>query len=218
MPVSAETTFSTTPGSVERVGITSTHGTSSGGTNQWTPRNRPGLRSVSASSVIGIDEVFVAITVSPEAAASTSSYAVAFTSGRSKTASTTRSASATAAAIDAAAERWHSAVAVVPSSTLPVASRRARSSSARARASSDSSGDASTTAVGTPCAAKTCAMPAPIVPAPTTATFRGQAPSRHSDASSSASSSAAPISFGEPTSSRRWSSAPGTSFARSSAP
>src|SRR6188472_3614883 len=108
--VRAETTFSTTPGSVEPAGITSTHGTSNGGTNQWTPRNRPGVRSVSASSVTGIDDVFVAITVSAAAAASISSYAVAFTSGRSKTASTTRSTSATAAAIAGAAERWRSAV------------------------------------------------------------------------------------------------------------
>ena len=101
--VRAETTLSTTRGSVEPIGITSTQGTSSGGTNQWTPRNRPGRRSVSASCAIGIDDVFVAITASAAAAASISAYAAAFTSGRSKTASTIRSAPPTASAIDEAA-------------------------------------------------------------------------------------------------------------------
>ena len=51
-------------------GITSTHGTRSGGTNQCTPRKRPGVRSPAASSAIGMDDVFVAMTASSPAAAS----------------------------------------------------------------------------------------------------------------------------------------------------
>ena len=43
--VSASTTISTTRSSVDGVRMTSTQGTSSGGTNQWTPRKRLGLRS-----------------------------------------------------------------------------------------------------------------------------------------------------------------------------
>src|SRR6476620_11624341 len=101
--VKAETTLFTTGGSVEPIGITSTQGTRSGGTNQWTPRNRPGCFSVSASCAIGIDDVLVAITASAAAAVSISAYAAAFTSGRSKTASRIRSAPATASGIDEAA-------------------------------------------------------------------------------------------------------------------
>ena len=51
--VSASTTMSTTPSSVDGVRMTSTQGTSSGGTNQWTPRKRLGLSSPAASSAIG---------------------------------------------------------------------------------------------------------------------------------------------------------------------
>ena len=69
---SASTTTSTTRSSVGGARITSTHGTSSGGTNQWTPRKRAGLCSPAASSAIGIDDVFVAITASSSAAASIS--------------------------------------------------------------------------------------------------------------------------------------------------
>ena len=56
--------------SVAGVGITSTHGTRSGGTNQCTPRKRPGRCSPAASSAIGMDDVFVAMTAPSPAAAS----------------------------------------------------------------------------------------------------------------------------------------------------
>ena len=65
-----------------------------------------------------------------------------------------------------------------------------------------------------PLEANTCEIPTPIVPAPTIATRCGQR-SLTATPSNKASSSAAPVSFGEPTRSRRWSSAPWTTAARS---
>ncbi len=71
--VSASTTCCTTCSSVAGAGITSTHGTRSGGTNQCIPRNRAGRRRPAASSVIGIEEVFVAMTAPSPAADSIAS-------------------------------------------------------------------------------------------------------------------------------------------------
>src|SRR5581483_321515 len=53
---SVSTTDATTRASLAAAGITSTHGTSSGGTNQCTPRKRAAVRSPLASSPIGIDD------------------------------------------------------------------------------------------------------------------------------------------------------------------
>ena len=171
---STATTRSTTSSAVAGVAITSTQGTSSGGTNQCTPRNRSGPRSPAASSAIGIDDVFVAITASSAAAAS-----IDLVDGGLGVGTLDDRLDDEIGAGDRVRNRRRCG-------EMFVGGRRragrddaclfeARQELDRAAACGlESSGVVSTSTVATPLAAKTCAIPTPIVPAPTIATRLGQ--------------------------------------------
>ena len=113
----------------------------------------------------------MAMTAAAGAAALTRPRISALRLGSSGTASTTRSAPATAASrsggVLTCSVRATASCGSSPASTWP----RVRSSN-RSRACSPSSGEASTSATASPARAKWPAMPPPIVPPPSTATER----------------------------------------------
>ena len=161
-------TRSTVPRAVSGPAMTSMPGVHSGGLNQCTPRNRCGSATAAASPAIGSEEVLVAMTAAAGAAAEQRPRTSALSSGSSGTASTTRSAPATAASrsggVVTRSVRSTASSGSSPAATWP----RVRSSS-RSRACSASSGEASTSATRSPARARWPAMPPPIVPPPSTA-------------------------------------------------
>src|SRR4051794_4122815 len=127
------------------------------GLKKCMPTTRSGPRTPAAISVTDSDEVFVASAQSAATASATRESRSRLSSSDSGAASITTSASARAARSGAAA-----------SGASSPSRRRARSSPR-----SSAAGSGSWTSVRAPAAAASCAMPAPIVPAPRTPTTRG---------------------------------------------
>src|SRR5215212_696597 len=138
---------------------TSTSRITGAGLKKCMPTTRSGPGTPAAISVTESDDVFVASTQSGPAASATRESSSRLSSSDSGAASMTISAPASAASSPAGSSR-----AAAASSRR----RRARSSP---RSSAAASG--SCTSVRAPAAAASCAMPAPIVPAPRTPTTPG---------------------------------------------
>ena len=155
-------------GSVSSATTISTSFITGTGEKKWTPTTRPGCCTLPASSAIGMDEVFVAITLPGLTSSSSSLISDTFRSRTSGTASITMSAPATS---------FRSGVNVIRASTssrpawsiLPCLTAPASDVSTRAWAASRNCGRSRTT-TGMPATADTSAMPAPISPPPTTPT------------------------------------------------
>ncbi len=162
------TAMSAVSGSVSSATTISTSFITGTGEKKWTPMTRPGCCTLPASSAIGMDEVFVAITVPGPTSSSSSLSSATLRSRISGIASITMSALATS---------FRSGVNVIRSSTssrlawsiLPRLTAPASDFSTRPRAASRNCGRSRTT-TGMPAAADTSAMPAPISPPPTTPT------------------------------------------------
>jgi hypothetical protein len=160
---------SATAGSVASPRTISTSGISGAGLKKCSPATRPGTFMPAASAVIDSDEVFDARIASAATMRSRSPKSSRFTPASSTIASTTSFALTHApgvctGSIRPAAERASSAL-IRPfdaSVSNVAASLRAASSAAPVRASNSST--------RWPACAATCAMPAPIAPAPMTAT------------------------------------------------
>src|SRR5450759_2931338 len=152
--------------------ITSTSAMTGTGFMKCMPMNRSGLFVPAASRVIEIDDVFVARIVAGGTRASSRANRSLLMASFSTIASTTKPASAS---------RERSAVAVTrasaalqsPAATLPLSTWRARFFSIVFRPLPARSGVMSTSTTLFPASAATCAMPAPICPAPTTPIVAG---------------------------------------------
>ena len=164
-------TSSTTDGSVTTVRTTSTRPMTGAGLNQCRPTTLLGRDVPVASSVTDSAEVLVASTASSASRPSSSANSRALSSMRSGTASMTRSQSLRA--LRSVPVEMRPRISVTCSSvSLPLATARpvdaARCDWARSRPAC--SGSMPTTS--RPERASTSAMPAPIVPRPTTPTLR----------------------------------------------
>ena len=141
--------------------MTSTRRMTGAGLKKCMPTTRPGSAAALAIAVIGIDEVLEASTargaISPRAAKSSR-----LSSRRSGAASMTSPAGASSASSAAAATSPGSR------SRRPFARQRSRPSAICRRPRSRASGTGSCSSVRAPAAAASCAIPAPMVPAPTT--------------------------------------------------
>ncbi len=163
------TTSVTTSGSVTTDRMTSTSFNTCVGLKKCMPTTLPGRPVCTPISVIDSDDVLDANTVSGPQIPSSAANTAALSSIRSGTASTTRSHSARSASSVVVVIR-PSSTAFPASSSLPRATARdvecSRWPSPRARPSSFTS----TAITVRPVRASTSAIPAPIVPSPTTPT------------------------------------------------
>ena len=157
----------TTLSSVTKVRTSSMSFMTGAGLKKWNPMTRLGRRVCTAMSITGSDDVLVAMMQSSLAAASTFANVACLSSSFSGTASTMswRSARAPKSVLPvmraAASSRW---------SWLSLSRRTARSSepSMRSRPASTAASLSSTKTTSSPRVAHSSAMPAPIVPQPTT--------------------------------------------------
>ena len=126
-------TASMTASSVPECAISSTPGMNGAGLEKWMPRKRSGCTKLTARSPIGRVEVLLPITASGRAADSILRRTGPLTSGRSKTASSMRSASATASATLSAARRFFRTSSAEPGSNSPRFSKSSASWRSRSR-------------------------------------------------------------------------------------
>mmetsp|Transcript_31935 Transcript_31935/g.75076 ORF Transcript_31935/g.75076 Transcript_31935/m.75076 type:complete len:231 (-) Transcript_31935:130-822(-) len=156
-----------TSGAVPRPDTTSTSFISGTGLKKCMPTSRSGRCMPRARAVTEIDEVLVAMTASSGSSASSSAKSVRFTSRFSTMASMTRSAGCSAAT-----GLMRASVAATASAlSLPLATRPSSVAASLALAASAAPSRVSNSATSWPAWAATCAMPAPIRPAPTTRTW-----------------------------------------------
>ena len=141
------------------------------GLEKCTPRNRSACCRLAARPLIGRVEVLLPMTASGRAAASMAASTGPLTAGFSETASSTKSASATAASRLSAARRLASTRSVDPGSKSPWSSKARVSWRSRSRWPRVVSASASLMTTWKPAMARTWAIPPPMYPAPTTATF-----------------------------------------------
>ena len=133
------------------------------------PTSRPGRFRPLASAVIEIDEVFDASTPSAPTMGSSSRKSARLASAFSTIASTTRPQPAASSSRAAAPIRAAIAFASAPSS-LPLAARPSSVAASFAQAACAAPSRVSKSRTGWPACAATWAMPAPMMPAPTTKT------------------------------------------------
>ena len=149
------TSASVVASAVASAPTTSTSSTSSGGFSQCRPAKRSGRRSAAASGASGSDEVLVVRIASGAASSSARTSSSRFGSSSSTIVSTTSSAPARASSADV------------------VSRTRAPFSPSRGRAASRLDSRRAQSRTEAPASAKTRAIPAPIAPAPITATSAG---------------------------------------------
>jgi hypothetical protein len=159
----------TSAGSVSTPGMTSTSFIRVTGLKKCQPTTRRGCARPCAIAVIEIDEVLVASTASGASTFSSSANSDFFASSFSTIASTASPQPASAAK-SATPERRLRTAARSASSMRPRFTAPARSASMRPSARSDAPGWVSNSRTGWPDCAANCAMPAPMLPAPMTAT------------------------------------------------
>ncbi|EWS57776.1 hypothetical protein Y694_04274 [Methylibium sp. T29-B] len=158
-----------TLGSVRRPETTSTSFITGTGLKKCRPTQRPGCRRSRASAVIEIDEVLDASTQSASTIASSCANSVRLASACSTMASTTSRAPA-AASIDVAGVMRASVACAASALRRPFATSASRPVASRRNAASAAPSRASCSCTGCPAWAATCAMPAPMMPAPITHT------------------------------------------------
>ena len=168
-PLASSKIASATARPVRSPDTTSTSFISGTGLKKCMPTRRPGCFSSRASAVIDSDEVFDASTASGAMMASSSRSRPCLTPRFSTMASTTRPASASSDIAPAGTMRAIAASAAAASS-LPLVTRPSRVAFSLSRASRAAPSRASYRYTRCPACAATCTMPAPIVPAPITAT------------------------------------------------
>jgi hypothetical protein len=156
--------------SVCEVTTTSSSGIFSTGEKKCMPRTREGRRASRAISPIGSEEVLLANTHSSGVSASVSASTLRFSSTSSKTASITRSAWRKPVG-SVVTERRSSRFATPRRSRLPRRRRSSNPSYACFTARPSASGAASLRRTTAPASAAEAAMPAPMSPAPTTASL-----------------------------------------------
>ncbi|RAO28177.1 uncharacterized protein ONO86_06020 [Micromonospora noduli] len=149
----------------------SSNGIRSTGEKKCMPMKSAGRSTPAASPVIGRVEVLEASSASGASTGSTSAKTCCFSAGSSKTASMTASQPASASAWSVVVIRSRTARASA-SVVRPLRTARASSRSACSRARPAASGVTSLTTTSSPALAQAYAMPAPIMPAPSTATRR----------------------------------------------
>ena len=158
---------------VSMPGITSTSRISGAGLKKCIPTTFAGSDAALAMNVTGIDEVFVAITASEPQIAERSWKSSRFSSSRSGAASITKSQPSSPSSAAAVCRR----VAAASASSLlqrPRSAPFARFARVFSIPAASASATGSCTRVSTPASAPSCAIPAPIVPAPTTPRRRGR--------------------------------------------
>ncbi len=165
-PSTACTSASTT-GSVTTVRTTSTSCWTGAGLKKWMPTTRPGCEVAVDSSVTESDEVLVARIVLASTIESSSRKICCLVATDSTTASMTRSAPARSPSEVVVRIRPTSSAAS-SSVSLPRATARPVDASRWRRPRAAPSSSSSTPTTSKPWRAKTSAMPAPIVPRPTT--------------------------------------------------
>lgn len=164
----SSSTGGTTSGAVPAWVISSTPGMNGAGLEKCTPKNRAGSVREPASSAMGSVEVLLPMMACGRALVSMAARTGPLTSGRSTTASSMRSAEATASARDAPAVRCSATAAALPGANSPRSSKSRASSRRRWWCRRVLSTSASKIVVGIPARARTCAIPPPMYPAPMT--------------------------------------------------
>jgi hypothetical protein len=162
-------TSSTTSGSVTTVLITSTNSCTGAGLKKCMPTTRRGRWVATEISVTDNDEVLVARMASSRTTLSSAEKISRFSSSRSITASITRSQSASASISVAKVTRSNSAC-WSSGASLPRFTARSVECWMCPRPRSTACSSRSTPTTLSPCRANTSAIPAPIVPSPTTPT------------------------------------------------
>ena len=158
-----------TAGSVSRPDTTSTSFISGTGLKKCMPTKRPGAFRPLASAVTEIEEVLEARTQRASTLVSSSRNSARLASAFSMIASTTRPAPAASSSRSTA--RMRASVAFAWSaSSLPLATRPSSACSSLAQAAAAAPSRASNICTVCPACAATWAMPAPMMPAPTTST------------------------------------------------
>ena len=159
-----------TPGAVCKPETTSTSFIKGTGLKKCMPTTRPGFRSPLAMAVIDKDEVLLASTQSPPSRNSSSANKARLASRFSTMASITKPASAASAKLSTGAIRMRTS-STCACVNLPLASSAWRLSLNLAWAWRAAPSRASIRYTLCPACAATCAMPAPMMPAPTTRIF-----------------------------------------------
>ena len=169
------TTSSSTVGSVTTVRTISTRFCTGAGLKKWMPTTRPGWAFAVEISVTDSEEVLVASIALVETIDSSSRKIPFLTSRDSTTASTTRSASARSfiSVVSVIRPRISACSASV---ILPRLTARPVECSRCSRPRRSASSPTSTPTTAMPLRANTSAMPAPMVPRPTTPTVRNSRP------------------------------------------
>jgi hypothetical protein len=165
-----------TPGSVASPETTSTSGINGTGLKKCMPTTRPGCRSGDAMAVIEIDDVFDARMHSGATMLSSRAKSSRLASRSSTIASTTSDTTQASGSVTTVVMR-STAAAAAPPSSRPLAASLFSASAMPARAASAAPKRVSWSWTRWPASAAIWAMPAPIVPAPMTATLasRGSA-------------------------------------------
>src|SRR5664280_997974 len=171
------TMASAVAGSLERPETTSTSFMSGTGLKKCMPTKRPGSRRPAASAVTEIDEVFDASTQSSATTVSRSRKTLFLAAAFSTMASTTRPEPAASSSHGTATMRAATALASAASS-LPLAARPSSVEASLATAAAAAPSRASKSLTRWPACAATWAMPAPMMPAPTTKTVVSRPRSR----------------------------------------
>ena len=171
LPHAAAVSYSTcaTSGAVASPLTTSTSAISGAGLKKCRPATRCGARRPAAIDVIEIDDVLVASRHASSTWRSSVAKISRFTSSRSAAASTISAAGASSSSARTALSRFAAASACAGSSR-PFSASRANCARMPASALSQAASFRSYSSTVWPAAAATCAMPAPIAPAPITPT------------------------------------------------
>jgi len=148
--------------SVASPATSSTPGMNGIGLEKCTVRKRSGFVTAGASTFTGMVEVLVPMIASGRAAAETRPSTSCLTSGSSKTASSMKSASATASSMVLPAERFAAIFSACPAGMRPCSSEARASETMRSSAASAASTLTSASWTGRPAAARTWAMPPPM--------------------------------------------------------
>jgi hypothetical protein len=154
----------------ERLGTTSTSGSTGTGLKKCRPITRSGCVVTDASFMIGMDEVLLVSRQSGETIAPSVRNTVDFSVSSSTTASTTTSRSARSAS-SVVNDSRASAASRSSSLNFPARTARPRDVASRSRADSAAASSTSRRSTSKPARAATSATPDPMMPPPTTPTF-----------------------------------------------
>ena len=156
---------------VRGVPTTSTRAIKGTGLKKCRPMTRSGRRVAAAQAATESELVLVARTTSAAATASRPAKTRSLTASSSTAASMTTSASRAVATRSSTSTRLAIAASRASAVMRALATQRSRPSRTRSRAVSAAAGTSSKRRTRMPAARQTCAMPLPIVPAPTMPTF-----------------------------------------------